>query len=363
MSRPLSILSPEQLGRLKFIRGTYLLVRGIGKVQTVHTLDTEHFCKLESFLSGKAPLSVLKEGMKVFIVPDGSISGADMTAVCKKLNLKVTTDITKADVVIGSEDLRSKNVKFKDHFPTVRMIYAEHLYYVSCKDHQHKAIMDYLQGTLKLKYEELPEITFNDVLLFAKRTIDTHYPPGINNFRSNDAYLVSDQMMAILYHALDRKIPVVNDSELFASLAKVTITKESFETLKSMYQSSDNKDIETANTILFNCDYPSSKFYIWLLYDNYRYHINKSKRLKMYDNFRTACSYLGKDERHFIETAARENILPEWYYKEYVDKAIQEALDRAEDPNDLIVAEIKSKYTYQEFLNYHQNVGREETVH
>jgi hypothetical protein len=356
MSKPLSILSAEQLDRLKFIKGTHLLVRGVKKIQTVHRLDTDYFIKLETFLNGKAPLSVLKEGMKVFIIPDGSISGADMAAVCKKLNLKITTDLTKAEVLIGNDNLKTKTVEYRDHFPTVKMTRAAYMYFVPTGNHQRKHILNYLTGTIKMALDELPEIDEDSTILMARRTIDEHYPSGINTFDSDPALLVSDHLMNIVYHALDRKLPVVNDSQLFESLEKVALTEDSYDTLSSMYHSSDSADWDLANQLLFNCDYEKSKFYIWQVWDNFSSRIQRAKRTKMYDNFYDSCSsYLGEHLDNFIVEAAKENILPEKFYNEYMKEEIGEAAKKIKNHNKFIAHDLRPMYTYQEFINVHQD--------
>jgi hypothetical protein len=363
MSKPLSILSAEQLGRLKFIKGTYLLVRGVRKIQTVHRLDTDYFIKLETFLKGKAPLSVLKEGMKVFIIPDGSISGANIAAVCKKLNLKITTDLTRADVIIGNSNLRTRTVNYRDDFPTVKMTSVSYIYAVPANAHQHKHILNYLTGTIKMSHDELPEILEDSTVLMARKTIDEHYPTGINTFDSESSLLVSDSLMNIVYHGLNRKLPVVNDSELFESLEKVVLTEESYDTLRSMYSSSDSADWDLANQLLFNCDYEKSKFYIWKVWDNFSSRIQRSKRTKMYDNFYDSCSsYLGTHEDRFIVEAARENILPEDFYNEYMKEEIATGIRKIENHNSFIAYELKPKYTYQEFINVHQDARTEESI-
>jgi hypothetical protein len=363
MSKPLSILSAEQLDRLKFIKGTYLLVRGIRKIQTVHKLNIDYFVKLETFLNGKAPLSVLKEGMKVFIIPDGSISGADMAAVCKKLNLKVTTDLTKAEVLIGNDNLKTKPVEYRDNFPTVKMTRAAYMYFVPASNYQRKHILNYLTGTIGMSDDELPEIDEDSMLLMARRTIDEHYPSGIDTFDSDSALLVSDHLMNIVYHALDRKLPVVNDSELFESLEKVVLTEESYDTLRSMYLSSDSADWDLANQLLFNCDYEKSKFYIWQVWDDFSGRIQRAKRTKIYDNFYDSCSsYLGDHVDTFIVEAAKENILPEKFYNEYMKEEIDEAAKKIKGHNKFIAHDLRPMYTYQEFINVHQNATTEESI-
>lgn len=363
MSKPLSILSAEQLDRLKFIIGTYLLVRGVRKIQTVHELDTDYYMKLETFLSGKAPLSVLKEGMKVFIIPDGSISGADMAAVCKKLNLKITTDLTKAHVLIGNNNLETKRVEYSDHFPAVKMTRATYMYFVPAGNHQRKHILNYLTGTIKIALDELPEILEDSTILMARRTIDEHYPSGINTFDSNSALLVSDPLMNIVYHALDRKLPVVNDSELFESLEKVALTEETYATIESMYSSSDSADWDLANQLLFNCDYEKSKFYIWQAWENFSSRIRRAKRTKMYDNFYDACSsYLEDHVDDFIIKAARENILPENFYNEYMKQEVSEGIRIIKNHSNFLVHDLRPMYTYQEFINVHQDARTEESI-
>jgi hypothetical protein len=364
MSKPLSILSAEQLGRLKFIKGTYLLVRGVRKIQTVHKLDTDYYMKLETFLSGKAPLSVLKEGMKVFIIPDGSISGANMAAVCKKLNLKITTDLTKAHVLIGNDNLETKTVQYSDHFPTVKMTRAAYMYFVPAGNHQRKHILNYLTGTIKMTHAELPEITEDSTILMARRTIDEHYPSGINTFDSDSALLVSDHLMNIVYHALDRKLLVVNDSELFESLEKVALTEETYATIESMYSSDDPSDWDLANQLLFNCDYEKSKFYIWQAWDNFSGRIQRAKRTKMYENFYNSCfSYLGDHVDDFVIKAATENILPEKFYNEYMKQEVSGAIDKIMNYNRFLTYDIRPKYTYQEFINIHQDARTEESIY
>lgn len=358
MSKPVSILSPEELARLKFVLGTNVLVRAEGKAQVVHRLDHTNFVKLGGFLSGKTPASSLKEGMKVFIIPDGSLSGSDITATCKRLKLKVTTDISRAQAIIGNSNIKTNDVGYRDHIPVVKLTQVDHIYYVSC-DNQLDPIKRYL-NEIHVNLDGIQELESDSVLLFGHRTIDNHYPQGVRNFVTDSCYLVSDQILATAYHALAKNISIVNDVDLFESIEKVVITEEVYETLSSMYNSSDRSDWETANQILYNCDYQPSKFYIWRLWNDYAYRIKKN-RTKKYDTFYNACrEFVYDNEENFIKLAAKENILPESYYYEQVNQDIEYAKSYLTRNHCYVNYDVKPKYTYEEFLKLHQQVEEDE---
>jgi hypothetical protein len=297
--------------------------------------------------------------MKVFIIPDGSITGADVSAVCKRLNLKVTTDVDKADVLIGNDNLRTKKVSWNISIPVVKMTEVDRIYFVSCKEHQHKSVLDYLQGTLNLNLDNLPEVNQGDTLLFAnKTTLDQHYPRGINNYDYDSGLFVSDSIMQVVYYALDKKLPVVNDSKLFESLEKITLTEESYETLLSMYKSSDSDDWKTANQIVFNCNYEKSILYLWQIWEKYSYKLRKDSKKKIYDNFIEACDYfLEESLDDILIISAQEKKLTETFYNWAMENMIEDATNRV-NKDTWLVTKITPKFTYHEFLNHHQNVNQ-----
>ena len=343
-----STLTPEQLGRLKFITGTYRYISGKTRYAAlVHTVSDKTYDKMVGFLKGNSPASMATANMKAYIISDGTLKGADIAAVCKKKNIKITKDITKADLIIGNDNCVQKI--YESNFNKLGIL---EVHFINCHDECKDAVTKFLHDDLKVAIE----LEYNEqILVSRKHGIHKHYPDGVDDYRSCDTHVIHDDFLSLIYYALDKKIPVVNDVFLFGSLDKITLDEESYETLVNMYKSSNSEEHAVANSILFNCDYNKSMVYIWHLWDDFRYRID-NRREKICQTFKDGCvNFLYDSQSSVYHKAAKENVLPEKMYTSYMTELTRKIYSRAKDYSSMpFQVSVAPTYTYHEFLKQQQ---------
>lgn len=349
------LLSSTELNKLPFLTSKKLLIKNEGSAEIVYGIpalqDKE---KIEALLSGRASVSSLTKGMKAYIIPGSSLKIDDLKEVCKQKDLKITLNLSKADVIIGNGNILGSA---GSSGTIARRFYLYRDYFDNCDSVDNQEFIDYCNNTWNIDISNI-----DTTIVFGPGTFQyryPHFPVKAHNYYDT---LVSDECAAVLYNVLSKKLPVVNDIELFKSIEKIPLDSSSYETLESMLNSSSTEDWAVAMQIIYNCDLDNSHFYLWKLTDKFWHKMNSKqfRNTKMYDVFNTIISeirYL--DHEEIMNHLADKLQLTKEIWDELIDQIISDNRDRCPNPTiSAITIEVKMTQTYEEFID--QYVSKEE---
>jgi len=363
----ISKLPEDQYNKLSFLQESFLLFRGSAEnTQVMHKVSSDNFEKIKKLLQKDTDVSSVKPNSKVFILPNSTFKQPVIKEVCKKLQLKVVTDVNKADLIISNDNL-CESVSYGDssrmssyliesisvsayhskYYPDIRLtkFLADSRIEFSCKD--------YLD---KIADRSIEKVMFNILGKGLLNIYDFDYDSETHRT------LITDDCLEVIYNILKKSLPVIQDKTLFNSIEKVVIDKDYFETIKMMLSGS-SEDQALAFEILYNCDINKSYYYLIKLKDQhyYAFYYRKGKNTKFHKALLNELSVSENNEEDFIVELRKRGCLTEEIYDELSKRVLKDALKSFHNYNDLKLFNIDVKIkSYSEYMN--QNIVTEENV-
>lgn len=355
----ISKLSEEQLKRFSFIEETCIMYNGNYRMEVVHSINKESFSKLEKLFKTSVAKDAIKPKMKVYIIGNGSLKMADIKEVCKKQELKITTDINNADIIISNSNLISRTLTTAGWFQNKAI-----LHWVDCSQYSINSMNDRYRNDLKTWlfgriHQTEPLSNFED---YATLTIPRHQT-GFQDFTYEEtnrtSLFITDEGLELLYHILSKKIPLLLDTDLFESIEKVTIDSDMYDMIKMMIRSTDD-DKSIAMQMLYNCNINKSAYYLWKLLkeDSHRILYCKNRNTKIHKSFVDATSEI----RHISDTNAVDafyemECLTADIYNEFVEKNKKDILTELRHFNQKLFSISVESLPYEGYLQLKEVVN------
>lgn len=315
-------LTEEQLGRLKFVEGSGLMVRP-GMYYNVHFVNKDNYEKIEKLFKSYADITTLPKGAKGFILPKNNLKKDDIKEICKRYDLKITNDVSKADFFIGNDHVAVYGSMY-DQAVDSRALMAEAYCYVLNYDDcgvdlkndfinfmssRSGVTRDHLATQTSVMYTKEINSRYEDWTMYANERLRTY---------------ITDDGLFIVYNMLSRKIPVVSVDSLFKGIDKVTIEADIYDTLVMMLRGSD-EDKAVAMNMLYNCNIDESYYYIWKLLKEVSYAITyyKHRNTKAHKTFMHDVGHLNHtDNIEALEKFKEKGCLTPKIYAELSEKII-----------------------------------------
>jgi len=324
-----SLLTKEQMSRLPFIEGSHLYCPDGLYPYIVHSLSTDSFNKISNIFNKSDEITDFSNISYAYILPRGRYKQNDMKEVCKKKNIKITRDISKANIIISNSNLISKpayanspnnnSFLFQAYF---KVYYSKNL---REEDFEPLATLSLAIGKHLASFKETNE---NGVCYFLPPKTRLY---GTINVDRSEHELITDDGLAVLYEILSRKLPVIQDCDLFNTLDKNIIDEDSYQTLDSMLSSNNTGDRDIAKKILYNCDIDKSLYYIRKLSQKHYYSMfyGNGKKTKEHKAFREVVDPVISctDMPDAIEIFYERKALTKEIYEECCKEALEEIKD------------------------------------
>lgn len=315
-------LTEEQLGRLKFIQGSGLMVRP-GMYYNVHFVDKNNYEKIEKLFKSYADITTLPKGAKGFILPKNNLKKDDIKEICKRYDLKITNDASKADFFIGNDHIAVYGSMY-DHAVDSRALMAEAYCYVlnydDCGVQLKNDFINFMSSRSGVTADHLATQTS---VMYTKE-INSRYEDWTMYANERLRTYITDDGLFIVYNMLSRKIPVVSVDSLFKGIDKVTIEADIYDTLLMMLRGSD-EDKAVAMNMLYNCNIDESYYYIWKLLKEVSYAIiyYKHRNTKAHKTFMNDVGHLNHtDNIEALEKFKEKGCLTPKIYAELSEKII-----------------------------------------
>jgi len=340
-----SALTEEQLSKLTFIDKHISVFYREKNAYLAHQVSSDSMERVVSLLSGRDTADVLKKGMKIYFISDGSLRMDDYKEYCRQNGYKIAGHPKNADVIVGHNLFHSKDAvdassksfrcgevkgRYLAYTPDISSKYNEELH-------------SYINTT--------PAV--GDVMLFGRQIYSDNWSRFF--YLTHDVYLhlINDKLVEILYWKMANKIPVINEDVFLDSLEKIVIDRPMYDTIQSMLKSSDKSDVRMGFDLMCRCDIPKSAYYIKLLYSPARWEIRRkcSTHTKIAEAFfEKIDSFIDLENTEFIKYLYDEDALTEEIY----DILLKESLDKimAQHESDAAFSQIITVKYYH--LSYDQ---------
>jgi len=261
-------LTEEQLDRLKFIEGSGLLVRP-GNYYNIHFVNGDTYSKIYKMFTAYTDISSIPKDAKGFILPKNNLKKDDIKEICKRYDLKITTDISKADFFIGNDHV-SAYCSMYDYTVDSRALMCQA--YINLFDYEHcgPKIKNEFINFMSSLAGITPDLLNEQTSIAYTKEINTRYEDWTMYATEGKSNYITDEGIYILYNMLSRKVPVVSVDSLFKGIDKVTIDKDIYDTLVMMFKGTDD-DKAVAINMLYNCNIDASLYYIWKLINDLSY--------------------------------------------------------------------------------------------
>lgn len=332
-----SILSDEQLSKLKFIRNQIYVCPKKRTVIFGHVVDEDSCNRIVSLLKGRDTMDGIIKGKKAYVLPEITISVNVYKNFLKRNGYEVTTNPKNADFIVGSSHLMSEGIvkdfyvaKFCTDDSRVLTMYNEAVL---------SYFIDYTGLSSPKNYESIfhaPNMLRNHLSLYYE-------------CETFDRYVVRDSIMEVVYWILANKVSVVNCDTLFDSFDKVIIDQEMYETLKQMIESG-GEDLKLAAEILSNCNLNKSSYYLSKLCIYKHLLLAETGKTKAGKRLYEYLYELGKlSNVDLLNFLYKENLLTENIFNSIIEDELYEH-DHLKTQSVLLIIEPKPKYSYQEFI-------------
>jgi len=314
-------ISDKELGRLSFplekMKYAYTASNDAIKMDHLYQTDKETFYKMIDKLKGQD--YDIKAKDKLYILPGVGIPKFKIKEYSKSMKATVTTDITKATVIIGSENL---NI-FDEHYtqPSSNNLFMERLsaYYVQ----------ETTEEITLHNGDKVTDIIFSNNAIRADLEEVLISPEYLHKKREELNYMVFPLTLNVIYNVLTKKLPILNEMELhrkFSSSVKLT-DESTFNNLMSMLGSSDRDSKDLAVELLCNCDIDGGDYEIWKLSQNFGTAIGSNNRSANLRFFLDASKF---HQYRVLNTI--EQMFEYFYEKEILTKEIiEKELEKAEE--------------------------------
>lgn len=315
-------LTEEQLDRLKFIEGSGLMVRP-GMYYNIHFVNKDNYEKIEKLLKSYSDIAALPKNAKGFILPKNNLKKDDIKEICKRYDLKITSDINKADFFIGNDQISTYGSMYDyvvDSRALMAEAYAYTLEYEDCGVALKNEFINFMSSRAGVTAEHLATQT---CVMYTK-DINSRYEDWTAYANERKHTYITDEGLFIVYNMLSKKIPVVSVDSLFKGIDKVTIDKDIYDTLAMMLRGSD-EDKAVAMNMLYNCNINESYYYLWKLLNEIAYAITyyKHRNTKAHKTFMSEVGHLNHtDNIEALEKFREKGCLTEQIYNELTEKIL-----------------------------------------
>jgi hypothetical protein len=351
-----SKLSEEQRKRLSFIEETAIMYNGNYKLEMVHLINAEVYSKLEKLFTTSVGVDDVKPKMKAYVIGNGSLKMSDIKEICKKRELKITTDINNADIIISNTSLTSTYTTTAGWFPTKAILHKPHASVYHIQDMNNKYRED-LKQWLNGKAESISN--FDDYAKLIIPQDKTGYQDFTYEEMRRAMWFITDEGLELLYHILAKKIPIVVDTNLFQSIEKVTMDSDMYDMIKMMIRSTDDDRI-IAMQMLYNCNIDKSAYHLWKLMkeDGSRILYCRNRNTKIHKSFIEATHRI----RHISDSDAVNEFyemgcLTEDIYNEFVEKTRKDIMRELNYYSNSLFNISVSSLTYEEYLQLKEVVN------
>ncbi|NDC95585.1 hypothetical protein EB118_06630 [bacterium] len=342
-----SALTEEQLSKLTFITKKVSVFYKEKKGYLAHEVSSDSMERVVSLLSGRDTADVLKKGMKIYFISDGSLRMDDYKEYCRQNGYNIAGHPKNADVIVGHNLFYSENnvdassVSFR-----CGNMCGRYLAYTPSVDSKYTEELTSYMNTAPV---------IGDVMLFGKEIYSDKWFRFFYLTHDKDLYLINDKLVEVLYWKMANRIPVINETVFLDSLDKVVIDRSMYDTLYTMLRSSDKSDVRMGFDLMCRCDIPKSAYYIWLLYSPVRWEIRRkcSTHTKIAEAFFEKIeAFIDLENQDLIKYLYDEGALTEEIYnillKESLDKLMEE--HQSDDALSQIITVKYYPLTYDQYL-------------
>ena len=334
-----SILSDEQLSKLKFIQNQIYVCPKKLQVFLGHVVNKDSYSRIESLLRGRDSMEGINKGKKAYILPEITTSVNTYKEFLRKNGYLIASSPKNADFIVGSSDLLTAKV---DQF---------HLLDTS---DEHIEINKEDVDVAKLVGDYTGITSPSGMFLFNYEDISANANALYFVTESKYLHIVSDNMMEVVYRILAKKLPVVNCDFLFDNFEKLVINDEMYKSIEQMLKGSRG-DKTIAFELLCQCDFIKSSFYLRKLKE-YKYYsttiLGKTKLAKKLEEH--VYDLANMNNEAILKYLFTNNVLTESFYTECI---IDETLnyDYLNDDTTLVGFKVFPKMTYEEYVNSQSN--------
>lgn len=316
-------LTEEQLNRLKFIEGSGLMVRP-GMHYNIHFVNEDTYNKLDKMFKTYADITSIPKDAKGFILPKNNLKKDDIKEICKRYDLKITNDISKADFFIGNDHV-STYVSMHSTSTDSRCLLTEgYGTHILTYDYMGLDIKNQFINFMSQRSSASADLLNEQTCVVYTKEINSRYEDWTAYSSERHLRYISDDGLFILYNMLSKKIPVISVDSLFKGIDKVTIDNDIYNTLKMMLRGSD-EDKAVAMNMLYNCNIGESYYYLWKLVNELSYAIiyYKHRNTKAHKTFIAAVGHLNNtDNIEALQKFKEKNCLTKEIYDELSEKII-----------------------------------------
>jgi len=312
-------------------------------VGIVYDVSRETYGKLNERLRGSGN-DTIKPKDKVYLLPGSKIPLFKLKDHLRKIGATHVGDINKATFFIGNNNIafevehaqaKMTNIIFTDRSPEI----VTDNY--SCESH------------FTTRYSTEARSSVEGYINSGDRYSQIYlaYPTcrgGIDWVESRFVqYVVTPVAAMIIYNSISKKIPIVSEDVILDQMSPSTIIdQEVYESIVSMFQSTDRTNHEIGIEIMANCDIKKSIFYLWRLNKGWSYKINNSrmKNIRLFVERSAWKDLYGMDAEDFIEYMYTNDYLTKEFYQELIKTVAENYKDKLESPVFKITLAPSEKY-------------------
>lgn len=339
------------ISKLKFIKRSLFYVdydTYSRRKCVVHEIDSISAKKLVALLKGGS--RPLQPTDKVFILKDHESRIDDLKEYIKQSGAKVTSQINRATVLLGNNNIASSTDTYRSsskyvHIPNGYNIHVNNSVHDS---NMLSTIAYYHHSDLQLNDNSIID---SSAIVYSETYADQYggdfvsYDYRVEEIDAN-GYLTS-YAVNIIYHILSQKLTVLNEHSLVNSQSQSNVIDEnSYDVLDRMLKGS-KEDILTAQTILYNCNVNKSFYWLKKLIEDHYYRI-ANQRKKAYKTF---LSRLNIDSLSTIANMKTWDFIKECICRDVFFDNVKEELKQKLDE------EIRSDIAYRTTREYNDCVN------
>lgn len=276
---------------------------GVKRLGIAYEINAENYAKLKKLLKGKEEREI-KEKDRVFVLSGCKIPQFKIKEFCRSKGAVFTNDIQNATVFIGNDRFHDEDhahLRYQNLNSTSMLIHTSYIEYSKMEPDEKYEI----EACVSDYYPDLDE-------LGSIRVMPSATDSGSYGAKEGVMRCICPYIAAVTYEILSRKIPTISEDYFLSQIPGVAVLdKELYESLDSMFASTDEQNHETAREILANCDWKSNELYLYLLARDYYYLLARSryKNIRLFveeSDLRTLYSYT---ESGYIEHREKEGTL------------------------------------------------------
>jgi len=336
-----SVLTSDQLSKLKFINNQIYVVPKKHKVHLYHSISEESMDRMASLLQGRDAVSSISKGKKAYILPDSILSVDDWKVRLKENGYLIASSPKNADFIVGS-DIRYDGVYDREFY--MGSVQGEWLFDIDG---------DLIEDVKN--YTAIQDIRYNDFFFNQDELVSKFAAIYYECQSRTKMHLVKDSIMEVVYWILAKSLPVITAEDMYESFDKLVIDQDMYESIKSMLHSS-KADAQIAMNFLYNCDYVKSSYYIRKLsfecYNAIYNYLDHSRLSEKFSKYYSSIRYL--DNNDYLTYLAQNDLLSEEIYSKAIHDHVR---DRVYNLccDSLTTVTINPAYSYVEFLEKSKN--------